>query len=328
MLSLLQCAVWNTFGPIYESVNYAYDWSDTTVALQANWGTFTFIIIVFPLCWLLERYGLRITTIVVSTLVACGATLRFVSTHVTVFSIFANVCSILNGFAGKKSTSKSASSNTKKLITGATIMSSPPALSAIWFPPEERTTATCINQVFNMLGNGVSFVVGPLLVSDTNLNTTSKEVIRSDIQLYMGIEAAVAIVLWLLFIVYFPKEPPTPPSASASIPRTDFKEGMKTLLRNKNVLLCTFGYGLSGGIIGAWQGVMAINFRPLGVDDEESGYVGLVTCLATAPIAILTAYLTDHIRKHMKVTLVILLVLEALSFTWLTLLCDKIIPFR
>ena len=113
MLSLLQCAVWNTFGPIYESVNYAYDWSDTTVALQANWGTFTFIIIVFPLCWLLERYGLRITTIVVSTLVACGATLRFVSTHVTVFSIFANVCSILNGFAGKKSTSKSASSNTK-----------------------------------------------------------------------------------------------------------------------------------------------------------------------------------------------------------------------
>ena len=263
MLSLLQCAVWNTFGPIYESVNYAYDWSDTTVALQANWGTFTFIIIVFPLCWLLERYGLRITTIVVSTLVACGATLRFVSTHVTVFSIFANVCSILNGFAGKKSTSKSASSKTKILITGATIMSSPPALSAIWFPPEERTTATCINQVFNMLGNGVSFVVGPLLVSDANLNTTSKEVIRSDIQLYMGIEAAVAIVLWLLFIVYFPKEPPTPPSASASIPRTDFKEGMKTLLRNKNVLLCTFGYGLSGGIIGAWQGVMAINFRPL-----------------------------------------------------------------
>ena len=118
------------------------------------------------------------------------------------------------------------------------------------------------------------------------------------------------------------------PSASASIPRTDFKEGIKTLLKSKNVLLCTFGYGLSGGIIGAWQGVMAINFRPLGVDDEESGYVGLVTCLATAPIAISMAYLTDHFRKHMKVTLVILLVLEALSFTWLTLLCDKIIPFR
>ena len=100
MLSLLQCAVWNTFGPIYESVKYAYDWSDATVALQANWGTFTFIIIVFPLCWLLEKYGLRITTIVVSTLVTFGATLRFVTTNVTVFSIFANICSILNGFAG------------------------------------------------------------------------------------------------------------------------------------------------------------------------------------------------------------------------------------
>ena len=119
---------------------------------------------------------------------------------------------------------------------GATIMSSPPALSAIWFPPEERTTATCINQVFNMLGNAVSFAMGPYLVPDENLNTTAKEVIRYDIQMYMGIEATVAIVLWLLFIVYFPKEPPTPPSASATIQRTDFKEGMKTLTSKKKRL--------------------------------------------------------------------------------------------
>ena len=81
-------------------------------------------------------------------------------------------------------------------------MSAPPALSAIWFPPEERTTATCINQVFNMLGNGVSYILGPYLVPDNKLNTTdtSTQDIKYDIQSYMAYESAVAVVLWLTFI--------------------------------------------------------------------------------------------------------------------------------
>ena len=130
----MQDAVWNTFGPIVNSVQYAYGWSDATVAMMANWGTITFVIIVFPLCWLLETAGLRVATITVATLTALGATVRVVTTNETGFLVFAHLCSILNGFSG------------------ATIMSAPPAISAIWFPPEERTTATCINQVFNMLG--------------------------------------------------------------------------------------------------------------------------------------------------------------------------------
>ena len=65
LLAFLQCAVWNTFGPIVKSVEYAYDWSDATVAMMANWGTIMFIIFVFPLCWLLETLGLRVATITI-----------------------------------------------------------------------------------------------------------------------------------------------------------------------------------------------------------------------------------------------------------------------
>ena len=73
---------------------------------------------------------------------------------------------------------------------------------------------------------------------------------------------------------------------------------------------------------------MAINFRPLGVNDEESGYIGVVICIAPAIVGISVSLITDRLRKHMKLTLVILLILEAISFTWLTLLCEKVIPFR
>jgi FLVCR family MFS transporter len=252
--------------------------------MMANWGTITFVLIVFPLCYLLEIRGLRVATITVSVLVALGAVLRVISTDNTIYTISAHICAILNGFAG------------------ATIMSAPPALSAIWFPPEERTTATCINQVFNNLGNGVAFIMGPYLVPDRNLtNATLVSDVKKEIRIYMGIDAGWGVALLLAFLIYFPKQPPSPPSASASMPRTDFKDGFKAIVKDRNVWLCTFAYAMSGGINGAWQAVMTLNFAPLGVDDEESGRIGLVMCFSCCVLGIAISFGTDHLRKHIKV---------------------------
>ena len=66
-----------------------------------------------------------------------------------------HACAILNG------------------ISGVTIMAAPPLISSHWFPPEERTTATSINQAANMLGNGLSMLVGPALVPWQNDTTVS-----------------------------------------------------------------------------------------------------------------------------------------------------------
>ena len=45
-------------------------------------------------------------------------------------------------------------------MSGVTIMAAPPLISSQWFPPDQRTTATSINQAANMLGNGVAMLVG------------------------------------------------------------------------------------------------------------------------------------------------------------------------
>lgn len=313
LLACLQCLVWNTFGPIDRSIKYAYNWSDATVAMMANWGTIMFVLTVAPLCWLLETKHLRVTTLTVSFFVALGTVLRVISTNDTVFLVSAHLGAILNG------------------IAGVTIMAAPPAISAVWFPPKQRTTATCINQVFNQLGNGVAFTLGPYLVPDNNLNSTEstdRQAVKNETRWYMGLDATVGVLLFVAFLAYFPKGPPSPPSASSTVPRTNFKQGIKDLCKNKNVWLCTFGYSVAGGINGAWQAVMTVNFAPLGVNDEESGRIGLVTCFVCCLIAVAVAYFTDHIRKHIKITLMILLVLASCCFIWLTLLCDKIIPFR
>ena len=57
LINGMQCLIWDTFGPIANSIKYAYDWNDSTIAMMANWGTITFIIIVFPFCWIMETKG-------------------------------------------------------------------------------------------------------------------------------------------------------------------------------------------------------------------------------------------------------------------------------
>ena len=73
-----------------------------------------------------------------------------------IFLYTANACSILNG------------------ITGILVMAAPAALSAAWFPANERATATSISQVLNAAGNGFSYLLGPLIVPDNFLNKTGE----------------------------------------------------------------------------------------------------------------------------------------------------------
>ena len=147
VFSLIACwqdLIWNTFGPIDNSIKYAYQWTDSTIAMFANWGTITFVMIVFPFCYLMETKGLRLIAIIMAVLVASGSVIRALSTDDTAFLVFCHLASVLNGFAG------------------AIVMSAPPAISAVWFPPEQRTTATAINQVFNSLGDAVTYTMGNL----------------------------------------------------------------------------------------------------------------------------------------------------------------------
>ena len=55
-------------------VQFAYDWSDGTVAMMANWGTIMFLLFVVPLSWFIE---VREYTIVTITMMANWRTIMF-----------------------------------------------------------------------------------------------------------------------------------------------------------------------------------------------------------------------------------------------------------
>ena len=121
-----QYLTWNIYGPISTSVERAYGWYDYEIALMPNWGTMWFLVAMPIFCWLLERKGLTFVTRSAAFLILLSTILRDVSTDKQTFSAMAHLSSIINGMAG------------------AVVMAVPPHLSAIWFPPEQRTLATCL----------------------------------------------------------------------------------------------------------------------------------------------------------------------------------------
>ena len=48
-------------------------------------------------------------------------------------------------------------------LAGPVAMAAPPAVSAIWFPPDQRTTATAVGTLFGMMGTAVGFFLGEYL---------------------------------------------------------------------------------------------------------------------------------------------------------------------
>lgn len=333
LLACHQCIVWNTFGPIESGAQFAYNWSNSTIPMFANWGTIMFCISVVPLSKLVE-YDLRTTVILVSGLVALGTVLRccrLITQNPTVFLVSCHMCSILNG------------------ISGVTIMAAPPLISSQWFPTNERTTATSINLACNMLGNGLSMLLGPALVhvssnssgnatassihftsyqvgAANTTNGTTVEQVRHEIDLYMYSHAGVAVTLFALFCIYFPSKPPHPPAPSSAIARTEFWLGIKTLLGNKNVLFACFAYSISQGVMGSWLGVMVNNFRPLGITDQQIGLMGLFSVISQCICSIGIGFFTDRLKYYMKTILLLLLVLATVCFVWLMLMCLKILP--
>ena len=120
-------------------------------------------------------------------------------------------------------------------------------------------------QAANALGNGIAMFLGPALIhykpaNGTNTTqyhthlalsnfsnaTQTQDEVKANIDIYMDILAGVALLLFGLFVLYFPSKPPCPPALSSATERTEFVAGIKAMLSNKDVLLACFAYSVPG----------------------------------------------------------------------------------
>ena len=56
-LEVPQAVIWNTWGPIETGAQDAFQWGSADIAMLANWGTVTFLLLVLPLTRMMEVMG-------------------------------------------------------------------------------------------------------------------------------------------------------------------------------------------------------------------------------------------------------------------------------
>ena len=162
-------------------------------------------------------------------------------------------------------------------------------MSATWFPPGERVTATSVSLMSLGLGSGVSFLLASEIVKtkagssghqpnnscgnipDNNLTLENHsdgdiEYYRNEIGTYMYTMAAPSLAFFLLVLVYFPAKPPLPPSLAADTGKLRLLDGMKQILKNRDGWILMTVNGLSQAISGSWGAMMITNLSKISAD--------------------------------------------------------------
>ena len=122
---------------IITTTTQVYDgWTNWTISEFTLWGVMDFPLFFLPSAYLLSR-SLRYSVVAGTACMFVGSVLRCLPLLFPSVGHFTLLCH-LGGFINA--------------IGGPIAMAAPIQISAAWFPPNERTRATSISQMFNALG--------------------------------------------------------------------------------------------------------------------------------------------------------------------------------
>ncbi|XP_046573352.1 solute carrier family 49 member 4 homolog [Haliotis rubra] len=332
--ALLQAGIWNTFGPIAQSAKAVFGWTDAHIALFYNGGNIGYFIFMFPVAWLMDVKGLRTSMLACAVLLVLATSIRCITSEPVPATWLINISAVMNG------------------VAGTVPMAGPALLSATWFPPKQRATATAMSTVFFYLGMSLGFIIGPLLVPEPggsflsvgqmlHLNTSVRKdegayvhtsatdlvAERDGIMKLMYVECAACVLLLLLVVVYFPAKPPSPPSLTASMERTNYLEGLKGLCTHRRFLLILTAYSIPAGVYSAFSAVLDVNLNGLGITQNHAGWIGFYATIGGCFAALIMSRIADILMYRMKCLLLFLFLLAAVSTIWFVLLRLSFIPF-
>ncbi|XP_068194122.1 heme transporter FLVCR2 isoform X3 [Antennarius striatus] len=233
---------------------------------------FVYVPFIFPVMWLLDKHGLRVTVLSGNAINAIGAWIKVgcASPHLfwvavvgQTVSAFAQVC----------------------------IIGVPSRLASVWFGPDEVSTACSIGVFGNQLGIALGFLIPPVLVP----NVDDIDELAYHIRVMFYISAGVATAIFILVIFVFEEQPEIPPSQAQAQARKfppqnpSYIASILRLLRNKPFMLLVISYGVNVGsfysistllnrmIIDRYPGAEVMAGR-IGLTLVITGMVGSLVC--------------------------------------------------
>ena len=243
-LTMSSALVWSTPQPVTDSFRQFYRVSNLAVNSLSMLYMVTYVLGLLPASYVLGNLGTRITILFGAAFTLLGASVRS-------FPLPRAQPSFLPVLLGQ----------TLAGIGQCFTLGAPPAIAAIWFPPEERGKATALGTVANALGSVVSFAVGPSLAHR--------------IPELLMLNTLICIVVAVPILLFFKERPPLPPSLAQSQDSFDMASFL-TLLRDPQFLLLACGVGGALGSFWAVPTMLSQSIVPQGYTEGDAGILGMV----------------------------------------------------
>ncbi|XP_072947544.1 choline/ethanolamine transporter flvcr2b isoform X1 [Epargyreus clarus] len=277
---------WTQYTIINDIVVKYYGVPSTLVSWTSMVYMVTYVPLIFPASWLLDRTGLRVTTIIGSLGTCAGSWLKVFSVPQDMFWL---------GFTGQ----------TVVAVSQVFILNVPPRLAAVWFGADQVSSACSIGVFGNQLGVALGFLLPPMLVRAQG----TVEEIANDFKIMFYLVAGFTSVLFVLIVLFFKAAPATPPSAAADFGNnldSNFLQSIKKLLTNRNYILLLISYGLNVGVFYAISTLLnqvILTYYPGA--NADAGRIGLVIVVAGMAGSVVCGLVLDKTHRFKETTLAV-----------------------
>ena len=256
---------WICFAPITGPAAQFYKVSDLQIGFFAMSFMVVYIPLSIPISWMIDSLGFRKS-------VGMGAVLM------GVFSLLRGV--LANDY------------NWMLVTTLGVAIAQPFLLNAIstvaakWFPIQERAAAAGLVIVASFIGVALGQVLSPGLMT------------ASGIPSMLMVYGVVTALSSLIFLILAREAPPTPPCLPGQEARALVLDGLKSMLKQKDVwfliILYLVGLGIFNGVSTWIEDIV----RPRGFSIQQAGDFGAFLLLGGIVGAIVVPLLSDRLHKR------------------------------
>lgn len=327
-----QCLFWFTFSADPATFKKYYPGLTTpTIDQLLNWGPITFVPTVPFVSWLLiQENGLQKCMRLNACLCFSACAVRCIPCLVSAHTreqhrwllLLLHAAQILNG------------------IAGPVLIAAPSRLSALWFPPHQRTTVTAVANA-SFVGAAVGFFLCPAILNDNPDNVPH----------LLLITLGLASVPLVAVLIHCPDHPVVPVSSAVEIvpgkhgrplgPRAFVMDAFRVGCGNVQLLILMLVTALSIGIYDGWTGLLPqILTSELPSLDEassdgsstsgadwtasEAGVCGMVQTLSCIAGQIIFGQIADRcFARRSKPLMVLLSAAATASLGWATTMFDN-----
>lgn len=285
----------------------------------------TYIPLIFPASWFLQKKGLRWSVLLGSLGTCIGSWIKVMATGRSQFPLM---------FAGQSVIA----------VSQIFILGIPPQLAATWFPSNQVSSACAIGVFGNQLGVALGFVIPVSVVANQKLEENVHLIGVDLFNMFLGV-AIITSVLLVVIVLVFKDRPATPPSRAqevvamkmsvatnlvdmgeesssmvnndksfvALVPGNSSDEGdyvgsIKRLMTNKGYVILLITYGLNVGVFYAistlLNTVILMHFEDA---EADAGRIGLVIVLCGMAGSMVCGIILDKTHAYKLTTLLVYL---------------------